>query len=962
MLRMTIGLKNRYPLHIQIATLFTLLILAIGSVIILFNHQQLTKLTELSTLEKYQKTGEAIAVELNGITRSMSLSVNILASLPITENTQFEQQMTSVNRLTELLNLNSYASALYSGYDNGDFFLLRRATDLSNKLFLAPVNTAWIIQRNYQVDGDAVKDYLFLDLQKNIISSRKVMNEPFDPRLRSWFTQALQNNRMVVSPIYIYKATGEPGITFSKRAVNQHAVVGLDISLAALNQFLQQQNLPTGSHAMIIDAQNEVIANLPVLPSRETLNPVLKTLLELNQTSPEKSGISRLFTSENKSWYGSVISIDENKYQLVIATPADYLTINANQIRNNSTFITFILLLLSLPIIWFFSLKISHPLIRLRQDADAISNLDFESQEGENSLIKEIDELHFSMRKMKLTLNQFISMGNILAAGHNFSAKMEGLLLETTQIANMSGGVIFLNDSNNPGFSPIAFLWNNESIDTACMPKLALDDAYFTPFNSVLWGKTSTGVVNNDNLWLPLQNILADKLPLYFIAAPIQSHDHQLLGFLLLFNSNAPNQQRELSRIQLVNALVGSLSISVEAQHLLQEQKILLDSFIKLIAGAIDAKSAYTGGHCQRVPVITEMLAKVAVEAKEGPFASFTLNEDEWEELRTACWLHDCGKITTPEFVVDKATKLETIYNRIHEVRLRFEVLKREKEISFLHQCLAHPEQVADWSLLTQQLLQIDEDFYFIAQCNIGQEELSDAAISRIHQIAEYRWNRTLDDRIGIGHEEMRRKNRSPQASLPVSEPLLADREEHIIYRDDKGKHPEYDDFKVQPPTYQYNLGEIYNLSIKRGTLNEEERYKINEHIMQTIIMLKKLPFPRTMANVPAIAGGHHERVDGKGYPNQLHAEQMSITTRMMAIADVFEALTAADRPYKTGKKLSESLNIMANMVNDHHLDRQLFILFLQSGVWQEYAGVYLQPDKIDAIDIAALMRKVAES
>ncbi|ENA1754782.1 metal-dependent phosphohydrolase, partial [Yersinia ruckeri] len=264
--------------------------------------------------------------------------------------------------------------------------------------------------------------------------------------------------------------------------------------------------------------------------------------------------------------------------------------------------------------------------------------------------------------------------------------------------------------------------------------------------------------------------------------------------------------------------------------------------------------------------------------------------------------------------------------------------------------------------LLTQQLLQIDEDFYFIAQCNIGQEELSDAAISRIHQIAEYRWNRTLDDRIGIGHEEMRRKNRSPQASLPVSEPLLADREEHIIYRDDKGKHPEYDDFKVQPPTYQYNLGEIYNLSIKRGTLNEEERYKINEHIMQTIIMLKKLPFPRTMANVPAIAGGHHERVDGKGYPNQLHAEQMSITTRMMAIADVFEALTAADRPYKTGKKLSESLNIMANMVNDHHLDRQLFILFLQSGVWQEYAGVYLQPDKIDAIDIAALMRKVAES
>ncbi|MDN0088789.1 HD domain-containing phosphohydrolase [Yersinia nurmii] len=957
---MTLSLKNRYPLHIQIASLFTLLILIIGAVIILFNHHQLTKLTESSTLEQYQKTGKAIAAELNSITHSMSMSVNMLASLAITENTAFEQQTLSVERLSEILNLNKYASAIYSGHDNGDFFLLRRASNTNRPILGAPPNTEWIIQRSQIAGKSPIKDYIFLDAQQQIISNRRVEMDPFDPRLRTWFTSALQNNGVTISPVYIYQATKEPGITFSKRALNRSSVVGMDISLASLSEFLQQQNLPIGSQAVIIDAKNDAIASLNSKGDRKTLSPVLMSLLGLKTSSTEAASQSHIFTSEQQEWYGSIIPINENGYQLIIATPSSYLTANANQIRNNSTLIACALLLLSLPIIWFFSLRISHPLIRLRQDADAISHLHFDERESEPSIIQEIDELHASMKKMKLTLNQFISMGNILAAGHNFAAQMEGLLLETTQIASMSGGIIFLNDDKNPAFRPIAFQWKNQAIDVSNMPKLAISDSYFTPFNSVMWGRTSSGIVNKDNLWPALHEVLADQLPLHFIIAPIRGHDDELFGFLLLFDDESMNHERKYSRIQLVNALVGSLSISVEAQHLLQEQKSLLDSFIKLIAGAIDAKSAYTGGHCQRVPVITEMLAKAAVEMKEGPFADFTLSNDEWEELNTACWLHDCGKITTPEFVVDKATKLETIYNRIHEIRMRFEVLKREKEIDFLRQCLAQPEQEPDWSQINQELRKLDEDYYFIAQTNIGQEGLSDEAVKRIHDIAQYRWTRTLDDRTGLGNEEMSRKNRTPQKPLPAQEPLLADKEEHIIYRDDKIKHPEYYDFKVQPPTHLYNHGEVYNLSIRRGTLTEEDRYKINEHIIQTIIMLKKLPFPRTMSNVPTIAGGHHERMDGKGYPNQLNAQQMSLTMRMMAIADVFEALTAADRPYKSGKKLSESLTIMANMVNDNHLDRQLFVLFIESGIWQDYAKTYLQPDQVDLIDITTLLRKVS--
>ena len=286
----------------------------------------------------------------------------------------------------------------------------------------------------------------------------------------------------------------------------------------------------------------------------------------------------------------------------------------------------------------------------------------------------------------------------------------------------------------------------------------------------------------------------------------MQTHDNHPMGFLLLFNTDVLSDKQENAKIQLINSLVGMLSVAIEAQHLLAEQKKLLNAFIKLIAGAIDEKSPYTGGHCQRVPVITKMLAKAAVEVQDGPFASFTLSANEWDELHTACWLHDCGKITTPEVVVDKATKLEQIYNRIHEIRMRFELLKREKEIEFLR----HHGKGTDSQALDATLRQLDDDFYFIARCNIGSEFLSDDALARINKIANYRWTRTLDDTVGISQEELMRKQRQPAAPLPAQEPMLADKEEHIVYRTDVSKEADRYHFKLKKPLHQYNYGEIY--------------------------------------------------------------------------------------------------------------------------------------------------------
>ena len=382
----------------------------------------------------------------------------------------------------------------------------------------------------------------------------------------------------------------------------------------------------------------------------------------------------------------------------------------------------------------------------------------------------------------------------------------------------------------------------------------------------------------------------------------------------------------------------------------------LFTAVTELIAGTIDAKSPYTGGHCKRVPEVARMLATAAHQSRQSPFADFRIEtEDQWREFNVSAWLHDCGKLTTPEYVVDKATKLETIYNRIHEIRMRFEVLLRDAQIeAYRKQLAGEVDEPAIQAQLNETRRQIAEDFAFVAECNVGGEFMADENIERLDRIAALTWTRHLDDRLGISQDEAVLKNRTPAPTLPVVEQVLADKPEHVIPR----PNPDPFDgnpygFKMTVPKDQYNLGERYNLGIRKGTLSPEDRFKINEHIIQTIIMLKRLPFPENMKNVPEIAGAHHETMIGTGYPRGLKKEEMSIPARIMAIADIFEALTAADRPYKKPKTVNDALRIMSFMRNDQHIDADLFDLFLQSGVYRTYAEQFLKPVQIDAVDIS---------
>lgn len=585
------------------------------------------------------------------------------------------------------------------------------------------------------------------------------------------------------------------------------------------------------------------------------------------------------------------------------------------------------------------------------------------------------------------SFQRLIDIGIALSAERDTNVLMETILLEAKSLSNANGGTLYIRTPDNR----LKFeIMRTDSLNIA-MGGTTGKDINFPPLNlfDPETGEenhknvASAAVLTGDSINIPdaYENESFDfsgtkkfdegtgYRSKSFLCVPLKNSQNQVIGVLQLLNAVDADTGEVIEfrpDIQpLIEALGSQAAVALDNQQLLESQKKLLDSFIELIASAIDAKSPYTGGHCQRVPELTKMLAAAACDQQDGPFSDFALTDEQWYELHIAAWLHDCGKVTTPEYVVDKATKLETIYNRIHEIRNRFEIVKRDRVIDYLKAVIDGGDAETLRAELETQLAQIDDDYAFIAESNVGGEFMAPERVERVKQIADIKWTRTLSDRIGLSHEELKRIEREPEPALPVQENLLSDRYDHVIYRENKEQTAADDNpwgFKLDVPEHLYNLGEVYNLCIARGTLTEEERFKINDHIVQTIIMLEALPFPKDLARVPEFAGGHHEKMDGTGYPKKLNKDDMSVPARIMAIADIFEALTAADRPYKAPKKLSDSVKIMSFMKKDAHIDDQLFELFLTSGVYKEYAERFLLPEQLDKVDVSQYLPKQEEA
>ena len=397
------------------------------------------------------------------------------------------------------------------------------------------------------------------------------------------------------------------------------------------------------------------------------------------------------------------------------------------------------------------------------------------------------------------------------------------------------------------------------------------------------------------------------------MSVPLKNHENDIVGVMQLINATDKKSGKVVAfsddMQQQVESLASQGAVALTNKRLVAELKNLFESFIKLIATAIDKKSPYTGGHCERVPEIAMLLATAVENTKTGKYEEFSMTEDERYELFIAAWLHDCGKVATPPHVVDKGMKLETITDRIEVMDTRFEVLKRDAEIAKLKQQIElMTEGSANGSIktleedLTTRIEKLSADQTFIQKTNRGGEFMEEEDQKRVADIGSYKWNL-------------------------------------------EGEETNFFDEK-----------DVRNLQIPKGTLLPEEREIINDHIVITIDMLEKLPYPKNLRNVPEFAGGHHEKLDGTGYPKGLKDEDMSIQAKIMAIADIYEALTAADRPYKDGKKLSQAMRIMGFMKKDYEIDEDLFEIFVKEGVYKEYAEKYLGDDQLDEVDEASVL------
>jgi HD-GYP domain-containing protein (c-di-GMP phosphodiesterase class II) len=738
----------------------------------------------------------------------------------------------------------------------------------------------------------------------------------YDPRTRPWYQLGQRaGSTMVLSPVQKLALSGGLGLTLSRGLPAGDGAVAASIRLEDLEKRLNRFRLTPGAQLAVVDSRRRLLlavggpdageVDVPIAQGPSKPLAAMEPLLQRLQRSSDAANQApelKAFRVGQQTWYGGVVgmgvSLRGAGTMLMVAVPERELLAEARRAMKESLLLTLLVVLLTVPVVVLVSHRLAAALRRLAAQAAAIRHFDFEPTEPVRSWVREVNELASTFEGMRETIRTFLQSSAALGAEPDVERLLQRLLADAISSSGASSG---------------------ELLDPAVAA--ASDD-----------------VADPSRLRLPLR-----------------SRDGGLQGVLELRFAQPP----EPARVAFCTALSGAAAVALETRSLIAAQKALFAAFIEIIAAAIDAKSPYTGGHCARVPELAAMLASAACQASSGTFADFQLSETDWEALHIGSWLHDCGKVTTPEYVVDKATKLETLYDRIHEIRMRFELLKADAETAYWRGLAEGGDAVELRRCLEAQWTELDADFAFVAACNRGGEAMAPEDLERLQQIAQRRWRRSLDDRLGISNDELRRCTGEAEQSLPCWEPLLADRPRHRIPRPEQQRLQADNPwgFTMAEPELLADRGELHNLSIQRGTLTEEERYAINQHIIQTIRMLDALPYPQHLQAVPEIAGGHHERMDGRGYPRSLSGEQMSPLARMMAIADVFEALTAVDRPYKSGKPLSASLAIMARMVQEQHLDADLFELFVRSGVYRRYAERFLAADQIDAVDEEALLR-----
>ncbi len=978
----------RFPLRVSLAVVISFLVIALSFTSYVNTSSLTENSAQKSAVKLFQANSENVKNRIHQLVNLSLDNVEFLSTgIDIPGTIPAVSSLKELDLFFKLLDLNTPYYSAYLGRDDGSFLqvISVRGNQAISKKHSAPDGTSWIV-RSISENSQKTREqhWAYLDANKNILKTTTDPEVSYDPRQRPWYQQAEKVQKPVVSDVYVFNSLQQPGLTASFRSAQNEGVFGIDIRLSTLSDFVNEQTISANATTVIFKKDSKIITT-----PKNIDNVAIFSLLQ-SVSDPRIQSIANLLDNSGNNDTSHVATLNKvqaNGLELYIgmAAPLSDFMAQYEALKDRLLVISVIGLCIFIPIALFFAHRLSSRVFNLATNAKRIEDLNFQTSSLKPSHITEFYELEHSFDTMRTSLshktdalslsqdklNKLVELGIAMSAERDTDRVMALLLSGAQDLSHADGGSLYLIEEKALAFkivfnTSLGISMGMEPGDEPTLPPVPLykEDGQENHGNVVAHTVHSRESANIPDAYHSDQFDFSgtkkfDELNGYeshsFLTVPLKPRGGDVIGALQVLNAMDDDGQitpfsEEIQRF--IEALAAQAATVIYNRELIDAQEKLMDALIQLIAGAIDAKSPYTGGHCERVPELAMMLAKEAGEREDGIFNGFKFTTDEeWREFSIGAWLHDCGKVVTPEYVVDKSTKLETIYNRIHEVRTRFEVLLRDADVEYYRQLAEGGDKDTLNADLEKRKAQLIDDYAFVAECNVGGEFMADDKIERLEKIAQETWTRNLDLTLGLSQEEGKLFDGS--APVPAQEKLLDDKPYHLIPRErDISKMHEERGFKVPIPENLYNRGEVYNLRVARGTLTEEERFKITEHVTQTIAMLESLPFPPHMKRVPEYAGTHHETLIGTGYPRKLDAEDLSVPSRIMAIADIFEALTASDRPYKKAKTLSESIKILSFFKKDNHIDPELFDLFLTSGIYKTYAEKFLLPDQIDEVDI----------
>lgn len=965
--------KIKISLTNYTAIAFSTFLLATVSILIFASYNRMSQMAQNTVSLQFQGYVEDIYTSVSYKYKPITQLFGTLST-----SSDWNKEKASDIKLIKSIELVRYLAndrlteAIYMGFPNGDFLGAHKLSSKYKRYYYdAPDDAKFVIETlTYKQSKTNKLTRVYLSDQFKTMKTTVLDNDNLNIFARPWYKLGIQSPKLVPTPMYKDLRTNQDSLTLVQKHQFSNIVIAADLNINTIMNSLKASDLSHDAIRILFGDKEQFIVyhnNTSRFYNVDSAPDEITTLLkdaQFNEIMNKNKDKKKLFTFrfQDKTWLAEnhqISFLQNNNARLLIALPQSSILASSREELKQNMFMLVSIGLLFIPLSWLFARALTRPLRNLSAQIKQVTALDVsETTTTATSHIKEIADLQLSTAKMRKTLDDFLRLLTMLSNERDIHSLLKKTCTRARIMLAADSAFVYLKSAQDDNvLEPFIVHTKDDDLNS---------DIQHYPKLSTAWpdqkrkNNVSVKGIQFDIIHPMLKTALVNAQihpqnnPIYALTIPLIDREGNVLG-LLGFSYNTCLTGDELTHVMgVAKALSDFVSLSFESQNLIVKQKELLNSFIKLIAGAIDTKSPYTGAHCQRVPELAGMLAAAACESKAPNFKDFQLSTEDWEQLNIAAWLHDCGKVTTPEYIIDKSTKLETIYNRINEIRMRFEVLIRDAKIQALTAIARGDDAKATNQTLVNTIQQLESDFAFIADCNLDEQFIDDAVTKRIDRISKQTWLRYLNDELGLSPAELAQKDRQTSIQLPAIEALLSDRTEHMIAHIDNTLELEaHLRFNMKRPLHRNNLGELHNLMIQRGTINTEERYIINHHVIQTITMLEQLPFPPHLSRVPEIAGGHHEQLNGHGYPRGQQAEEISFEARILAIADVFEALTASDRPYKTAKSLSQSIKVLSLMSKDQHIDSDLFKLFLSSGVYLEYAQKYLKPEQIDNVDIA---------